>query len=312
MTMHPIIDLHEDYVISCYSSEGNEYQKASGDQLNFDLMKKGNVKVLFAGFSYDDMMHDSELQLETILNFGHQHKEFTIIHSWQEFETALQAPEKIGVVVHIEGADILQNSLDNLHNLYKKGLRSIGLTHNYKNCLGAGCKEDATLPLTDFGREVLKEAEELGMVVDLAHINEKGFYEVMELTKRPVIVTHGNSRAICNNPRNYTDDQIRAIVEKKGVIGVFFAGTFVRNDAQPTIDDVVRHYVHIAEVAGTTEILAMGSDFGGIITGLTEGLENMGKVGDLYTKLLAAGFTEKDIEGITHKNAERVISQLLV
>lgn len=304
---YPLIDLHADYVLSCYE-KGGGYGTAS--QINASLLKSTNVKIFFAGFSYDDLLKDTDLQF-SILQKEAKTKKFTLIQSKKDF-SGLDSQDKIGMVFHLEGALVFNGDIDVFHDYYKKGVRAIGLTHNYKNSLAAGCREDANLPLTSFGKEVVKLCNKLGIVVDAAHINEKGFYDLLETSTKPVIVTHGNARALCPHPRNYTDDQLKALASQGGVIGIFFSSKYVKDDGTPvTIDDVVKHFVYIANLIGV-DYLAIGSDFGGITTGVPKGLENMGMLPDLYERLRKAGFSEQDLEKITYENAQKVLTSIFV
>jgi membrane dipeptidase len=219
---------------------------------------------------------------------------------------------KIGLLLHLEGAEYLNRNIQNLYRYYENGLRSIGLTHAHQNSLAGGNTSDPTIPLTPFGREVVKAAHKLNMIVDLAHLNQKGFYECLEMNgSKPAFVSHTCVSEVCNNPRNLDDEQIKKIAETKGVMGIFFSSKYVKNDEiTVTIDDVVKHFLHVADLIGTDN-LAIGSDFGGITTGLPRGLENSSKLLDLFQKLKENGFTDEDINKIAYQNAQRVLLQIL-
>ncbi len=306
----PIVDLHTDYVLACYE-QGKQFK--SDRQINLDLLKKANYKLLFCGFSYDDLLKDTEIQFAVLQNQLRLHKDFSLIKTKQDLSNLFKpSNHKIGMIWHMEGADILKNDERKLIEYYKNGLRSIGLTHSSRNCLAAGNKDNPEIPLTKFGEKIVKLAHKLHIVVDLAHLNEKGFYKVLDLSVgRPVIVSHANTYKYCPDQRNLKDHQIRAVAKAGGVIGPFFSAKYVRNDGkQVTIDDVVKHIVHIVEIGGI-DVLALGSDFGGITTGLPTGLENASKLIKLFSLLKRKGFSQSDLEKICYKNAIRILSKIL-
>jgi membrane dipeptidase len=304
-----LIDLHTDYVLGCYE-KGEPY--GSKEQINLPLLKKVNGKLIFCGFSYDDLLKDTDRQFEILLEQSRK-DEFMLVVSKKDLKNLFSKNNsKIGLLLHLEGAEYLNRNIQNLYRYYENGLRSIGLTHAHQNSLAGGNTSDPTIPLTPFGREVVKAAHKLNMIVDLAHLNQKGFYECLEMNgSKPAFVSHTCVSEVCNNPRNLDDEQIKKIAETKGVMGIFFSSKYVKNDEiTVTIDDVVKHFLHVADLIGTDN-LAIGSDFGGITTGLPRGLENSSKLLDLFQKLKENGFTDEDINKIAYQNAQRVLLQIL-
>lgn len=237
------------------------------------------------------------------------------------------APDgRVRILLHLEGASPLEGSLSALESLYRLGIRSIQPTWNVRNELGDGVHErDSGGGLTRFGVTVVKRMQELGMVVDLAHISEAGFWHTLRVTEGPVVVTHANASAVYAHPRNLTDDQVKAIAERGGFIGVHTLPTFVGKDS-PTIDDLVTHVAHLVEVAGV-EHVAFGGDFvkedgprpgkealfhdprvePPVLAGLTEAHE----VPNLTAAMLDRGFGEDDIAAILGGNVLRVLHQVL-
>jgi membrane dipeptidase len=162
--------------------------------------------------------------------------------------------------------------------------------------------------LTALGRETLAEMERLGMIVDVSHLSERTFWDVMEATNSPIVATHSNAYSACKHPRNLTDDQIRVIAESGGFIGLNFCPDFLRLGGEASMRDVVRHARHIAEVGGT-RVLAVGSDFDGIYN-TPKGLEHIGKMGKLATALGRAGFGDAEVEAIANRNFLRVFREV--
>ena len=209
-----------------------------------------------------------------------------------------------GVVIHLEGADFLTpETASALAKWYNGGLRSIGFLWNKDNALGtsaASKKPDQGLTL--FGKQVLKEANNLGIMIDCAHVNERGFYDILEYSKTPPFITHGNAYTLCPNPRNFTDNQIKVLAARGGIIGVFFSSKYVQMDRQPNVDDVIDHIAYIADLVGA-ESIAIGSDFGGITSGLIPGLEKLTDMIEFEERLRVRGFTDENIGKIFSDNA---------
>ena len=174
----------------------------------------------------------------------------------------------------VEGGEAIEDDLDNIYLLHEKGVRIMTLTWNRTNRLGHGVLSGCDEGLTDFGKAAVKELNDSGIFVDVSHINEKGFWDVCRTTDKPIIASHSNSRAICDNPRNLTDDQIREIAKQGGVIGFNLCADFVREDKAPTGEDVIRHLEHIMNVGGEN-ILGLGCDYDGI-THTPKDLEDVG------------------------------------
>ena len=169
-------------------------------------------------------------------------------------------PGQISFILHFEGGMPLQGSIHQLRNFYRLGLRSMQLTWNFRNELGDGVWENQTKGgLTRFGVEVVKEMNRLGMVVDLAHLNREGFFHALKVARAPLIVSHANACGMLDNPRNLADDQIKAIAEQKGLVGILALPERVsRKDA--ALDDLLGHLDYMVELVGV-EYVALGLDF---------------------------------------------------
>ena len=162
--------------------------------------------------------------------------------------------------------------------------------------------------LTDFGREVVHKMNELGMLVDVSHISDGGFYEIAKISSKPIIATHSNSRAMMNHSRNLTDDMIKVLANKGGVTGINFFHLFLSDKSESKLEDMVRHIKHIVNVGGI-DVVSLGSDFDGIDSKVE--IEDISQMGKLYEPLKKEGFSEDDIEKIYYKNALRVIKEVL-
>lgn len=171
---------------------------------------------------------------------------------------------KMGALLALEGADALSGELFRLRVLYRLGVRQLGITWNHANEAADGVEEERGGGLTRFGRDLVEEMTRLRMILDVSHLSERGFWDVMEFSDVPVVASHSNCRAVCPHKRNLKDDQIRAIVEKEGIVGITFVPQFVHDPKEEvSVEHLLRHIDHVCELGGE-RILAFGSDFDGI------------------------------------------------
>jgi membrane dipeptidase len=220
------------------------------------------------------------------------------------------AKGQLAVLLNIEGAEGIQGSLALLRNYYRLGVRMMGLTWSHRNEVAEGNAEfeGSGGGLTVFGREVVREMNRLGMLIDLAHITPKGFSDTLELSEQPVLFTHGNCYDLWAHPRNLTDDQIKALAAKGGVFGISFVNTFM-NKATATLKTVADHIDHVCQVTGSADTVAYGSDLDGCTP--PPGLEDVTKLPHLTAELLSRGYSEADMEKILGGNYLRVFGQVL-
>lgn len=220
-----------------------------------------------------------------------------------EYETGFKA------ILGIEGGRALYNDPENLYFYYENGVRCLTLTWNGINLLGYGSDTGEDKGLTDFGRDILKRMNELNMVTDVSHLNEKGFYEVAELSDKPFIASHSNSKTLCGHCRNLTDEQFKIIVEKGGVAGINLCCDFLAEDGNGTIEDVVRHIDHFMELGGENHI-GIGSDFDGVPK-LPWGIEGNSDLYKIFNELGIRGYTKEQIDKISFGNFERVFKEVI-
>lgn len=169
---------------------------------------------------------------------------------------------EIGTILTLEGCDAIGNDLTNLKTLYRLGVRSVGLTWNYANLIADGILEPRGAGLSFLGKQVVMFNNEKKLWTDVSHLSEQGFWDVMELAKYP-IASHSNAKALAPHVRNLTDQQLLALIQKDGMIGITFVPEFLERRANATIDDVLRHVEYICSLGGENNI-GFGSDFDGI------------------------------------------------
>lgn len=217
-----------------------------------------------------------------------------------------KAAGKIAAILAIEHADCTERSLNILRMLYELGVRSIGLTHNVSSWAADGCLEARDgVGLTQFGRDLILEMNRLGMLVDLAHVSPSAFFNALEITRKPVIFSHGNAKKLCDHARNLSDDQLKALAENHGVIGMSYVPFFVDTE-NPTLERLLDHIDHVVSVAGI-DVVGLGSDFDGGGTLLGDATE----VPRITEGLIKRGYSEGEIRNILGENTFRVLRETL-
>lgn len=240
---------------------------------------------------------------------------------------------KMYAMLTVEEGAVCKGELEKLRRLYEMGVRMLTLTWNYPNelgyphcaelvdgqndkkqsCVERGMPSDGVFGLTERGREFVAEMEHLGMIVDVSHLSDAGFYDVLECTRKPFVASHSNARSICAHSRNLTDDMLRKLGERGGCTGlnyyVNFLGEGREHSKKPgSIDAMVRHARHIVKVGGV-DVLGLGSDFDGIDT--NEALPGVQSMELLWNALHRAGFTERELDKIFYQNVLRVYRDCL-
>lgn len=222
----------------------------------------------------------------------------------------IQKNGRLACLLAVEGGEALEGKLANLRILHRLGVRLVTLTWNHRNDLAAGQGEGPNGGgLSRFGADVVTEMNRLGMLVDVSHLNDQGFWDTLHLSKAPIIASHSNARALCDHPRNLTDEQIRALANQGGVIGVNFCTHFLAKDRQATIHDVLGQIEYLAKVGGV-ECVGLGSDFDGIER-TPLGLEHCAKTPELAEILKERGYSPKDVAKIMGGNLLRLCQTVL-
>ncbi len=232
-----------------------------------------------------------------------------LVHSW-DIEKILTADDldnvKYGGILAIEGADAIHN-LSQLRMFYDKGVRLITLTWNNDNDIATGIMSEEDNGLSDFGRLVVKECEELGIVIDLSHISVKSFYDVAEIATKPFVCSHSNSRTVYEHKRGLSDDQFKVLIEKGGVSGINFAPYFLGENA--SVKDILLHIEHFCSLGGGKNI-GLGSDFDGIEY-MPEGCSGAKFMDVIAEELLKNNYSEDTVRDILCNNFMRVFRQIL-
>jgi membrane dipeptidase len=240
---------------------------------------------------------------------------FRIARSVSEIEAARSAGA-IAAVPHLEGAEPIDRDLEALDLYYQAGLRSLGIVWSRPNRFGHGVplqhrhSPDTGAGLTRAGKRLVKRCNELGIMVDLSHLNERGFWDVAEISRAPLVASHSNAWALSPSTRNLTDRQLDAIRESDGLVGVNFGVLFLREDGarneETPMQRIVEHVSYLAERVGT-ERVAFGSDFDGTI--VPKELGDVRGLPRLVDALREAGFSDDELHGIAWANWMRVLGR---
>ena len=233
---------------------------------------------------------------------------FTVIKDKKTLSDVVEG-NKTGAILAIEDGAALAGSLKVLRALYRIGYRAVTLTWNGENELGEGAAESNGGGLTDFGKSVVREMNSLGMVVDVSHLSERGFWDVMEQTSKPVMASHSNSKTICSHARNLSDEQIKALIKNRGVMGINLFPKFLNDSGKADVTDILRNIEYVLALGGEN-VLGIGTDFDGI-SYVPFGVENASMLYKIFDETKKIGYSDDLIEKITHKNFVRVFSECL-
>ena len=234
------------------------------------------------------------------------------VKTWQDVCTVLEgSKKKVGSLLTVEEGAMINGKMERLEEFFNRGVRLLTLTWNFDNCLAHPNSVDSDkmkLGLTPFGFEVVERMQELGMIVDVSHLSDGGFWELINTMKKPFVASHSNARALCGHQRNLTDEMLKALANHGGVTGLNLCPAFLDEEKGSTIDAMVRHILHIINVAGE-DVMAIGSDFDGISGDL-----EIGSTHEFYklTGALEANHVPgRIIDKIMHENALRVLKEVL-
>jgi membrane dipeptidase len=243
-------------------------------------------------------------------------EDFVLVHNTAEI---LKAKEdgKIAMLLGLEGLAGIGEDIDRIHELYDLGCRHAMLTWNEENALATGVKGTPERGVTELGRKAIRLIQDKKMILDVSHLNEKSFWDVMDATTAPILASHSNAKTLASAARNLTDAQLRALRDTDGLIGLNAYHHFVSDvTAEQDVDHLVHHAAYIADKIGA-EHLALGLDFLEYLedepdpVSQLRGMEDCSKVPVLLEKMKKAGFSEKEMEMICHQNWAELIRKIM-
>ncbi len=309
----PVFDFHCDTALMLLGDDLNQAGSLRKNNGHIDLeraMKLGGYAQCFACFTTDipELLHGIspivlfERELATIQREVDKNSDLiSIAYSVDEIEEN-RAAGKLSAILTLEGTAGIDYNPALLEDLWAIGFRVSSLGWNEKNPLTGSNVTGGGL--TNLGREYVKEAQKLGMRVDVSHISDEGFWDIMKITEAPILATHSNSRAVHNHSRNLTDDMFRAIRETGGVAGYNACRDFTGEN--PNLDTVCDHILHFMELDPDGKHIALGGDLDGV-EAMPDGFEGVQSYPALARKLLDRGLTEENVMDIFWNNAIRVM-----
>lgn len=311
-----IIDGHTDVLISLEQLGRKFHKESEYGHVDLPRIRKGNVAAMFfaiyPGINEYYIMKGARQLLELV---EEPKNELMLIKKASDLEVA-EKENKVGVIFHIEGIGGFDTEFHLLHLLYRLGLRSFGITWSNLNRFGSGSSFDPNAPedtrgLTAEGRELVLEANKLGVIVDVSHLSDKSFWNVLDVTKKPIIASHSSVRAICPHIRNLSDDMIKALADNGGLMGINFGNSFLREDMGRSKDTpytkIIDHVDYVVNLVGPDHV-AFGSDFDG--TSVPDEIKDVTGFNKLVAEMEKRGYSDQDINKIGHENLIRIFKKV--
>lgn len=311
----PVFDLHCDTGLLLLGKDRNALGRLDKNELHIDLERGATLPgyaQCFAVFTTPTMRRPEDVSvigmferiLAAITNQVEANEDkIRMAYSVDEIEENREQG-LMSAVLTIEGTAGFDYNIEMLEDLYNIGFRITTLGWNEQNPLTGSCKTGGGL--TERGGEYVRRAQKVGMVVDVSHISDEGFWDIMDITEKPVIATHSNSRALCDIPRNLSDEMYLALCKTGGTTGINLCAEFLGDNAD--LDTICDHIFHFVDIAGTDKYVSLGSDMDGV-TRLPAGFTGVQDYPKIADRLLQRGMSEKSVLNIFWNNAVGVIKK---
>jgi len=307
------VDTHCDSILKV--AKGSRLRHSNG---HLDLLRMNGIINLqfFALFVEERFKPNFSLErtlelLDLFLFELEQNKDLiTLVTSKQELELLYGTPNsQSGALLALEGGEGIKD-IYILRLLFRLGVRCIGLTWNQRNHIADGVfSSDRPGGLTNFGKQLICEMNKLGILIDAAHLAPASFWDVLNHSQSPIIMSHGNCRSLCDHPRNYTDFQLKTLASQGGIACITFATPFLKGYDETSIEDVLDHIAYAADLIGTQHV-GIGSDFDGVDQ-LPKGIEHVGDYTRLYSGMVKRGFSKEEVDAISGENVRKLLYKIL-
>ncbi len=309
--MIEVFDAHCDTILRCYQ-QGGGFRVSTGHLDLTRTRKFGHYAQFFACFGEPEDMPGRalwEVFQEEVALFRREidaNADLAAFCRTGDEARAAWSAGKAAAFLSAEGAELMDCDPEKLRQAHAMGVRAVNITWNHANVLSGTNVEEPDRGLSQQGRAFVREMDRLGMLVDVSHLSDPGFWDVVEETKGPFIATHSNSRAVFFDPRNLTDEQFTAIIKHHGVAGLNMYAGFLGE--HPGLDDIVSHLEHFLSLGGE-ENVALGGDWDGC-TALPRGMDGIQDLDRLYEALLRRNYSETLVRGVFCTNLMRVVSEV--
>jgi len=315
-----LFDGHCDTVSRCWQENTGLAHNAG----NLDLERAGGFRrygQFFAPFGELSPAHPEQLARAFDAQYALFAREMeanadriVLCRTGQEADAAF-ADGRRAAFLSVEGAELLGCSLEGLDRAYQLGVRAVNLTWNHANALSGSVMEEPERGLSELGRRFVRRMQEYGMLVDVSHLSDAGFWDVVELSEEagvPFFASHSDARAVYPHPRSLTDEMFRAVARCGGTVGINLYRPLLAGPEEPVnVDTVLAHMEHFLSLGGE-RTLALGCDFDGCHDLLPDGLDGIGQLERLCDGMLRRGFPEPLARGILFENLKRVVSEVCI
>jgi len=316
----PIIDGHTDYLLSLSHTGRSFLEESTVGHVDLPRARKGNIGAMISAIYIPNEYLPAHALIETLR--GADLLKRTIAASAGQMEQVRSYDQLVscldrgvfGAIMHYEGAEAIDPEFAVLRLSYELGLRSLGLVWSRPTIFAEGVgPENHGHGLTGLGRELVKHCNEMGILIDVSHLNEPGFWDVISESTKPIVASHSNAKTICDHERNLTDRQIKALAENGGLMGINYAVGFLvkgaRTGADVPLSVLVDHIDHIVNLVGIDHV-ALGSDYDG--AGVPESLKDAAHDWNIVEELVRHGYDESAIAKICRDNWLRVLKEVWV
>ncbi len=322
-----IFDCHGD-IWTDVTVQRNKGKKDIIKSRHLNRFRKGNIIggifVLWIDLPYDKTPEKRLIEMveATSVEVMENQDILEIILKSEDFNRALNE-DKLAVIIGIEGLSGIGEKINLINALYMFGVRHASLTWNEENVLATGVRGNPNRGVTKLGEKAINLMESLGIIIDVSHANDKTFWDIYSMTTKPFIASHSNCRSLCNVKRNLADEQLRAISDRGGLVGLNSFNEFVHLDkGKQDLKHLVDHLDHMVEIMGVDHV-CFGFDFFDFLendttddfvegdTIGTKDFENVSKTENLINEMVKRGYSDDDIEKISYKNFYRITGKIL-
>lgn len=300
-----IIDTHCDTLTEIF----NKKQSLHKNDLHIDiekLKKYDSCAQFFACFT-EHSENVKKYALDAFDNFLNQIKlncnETELAKNYDDYISIIKN-KKIAVFFSIENGGVIEKTSD-VELFYELGIRLISLTWNNDNRLASGVNGNKSRGLTEYGKDVLKEMNRLGIITDVSHLNEKSFWDIAEFSDKTFVASHSNAYSVCPNKRNLKEEQISEIIKRNGFIGINLYPYFLTNTEKARIADILNMIEYFLSIGGEN-VIGLGCDFDGVSV-LPEGIRDIRDAENIFNEMAQIGYSQELIDKIAHKNCENMI-----
>ena len=299
-----IIDTHSDTLVKILKTGQGLYE----NNLHIDIKRMKNYSSYCQFFAcFTNTENAKEYAVSAFLNFKDEllkNKEYIgLATNFKEYSD-LKNEGKAIAFFSLENAEPIEDISD-LDLFYNIGVRMISLSWNNDNRFASGVLGDEKRGVTELGKQVIQKMEEKNIILDVSHLNEKSFWDVTEISKKPFIASHSNAYNICNNNRNLTKEQFLEIKKRDGFVGINFYPLFLTGEKEAKISDILKMTEYFLSLGGEN-IIGLGSDFDGVDC-LPEGIFGVEDVEKIFNEMAKIGYSDELMDKIAHKNFEKII-----